>query len=175
MTSKPTVVVFADASFDAKTGAAGWGAWVKADGEESVTRGGTLRQTTANSTHAELCAIANALAVASLMGVLDGHVMIQSDCLEALGAIRKTIGAADRPAAGGAPAPARRRNLPKAFLPVIKVISDQLCGLTVSVRHVKGHQDGGGRQWVNRACDRLAKDGMRLARASKRLEGAPTP
>ena len=36
--------------------------------------------------------------------------------------------------------------------------------IRVVSKHIRGHQDGGGRNWVNRRCDYLAGLGMRAAR-----------
>lgn len=170
MTSKPTVTVFADASLDPATGAAGWGCWIKADGARSVTRGGEFREKMRNIVQAEVCAIANALRIAQVMGVLSGHVMIQSDSAVALGCIRQRCGAADSPVQGGVRVHPRRQKPHPYYSQAIDLIAEMLKGVKVTVRHVRGHQQGVGRTWVNNECDRLAKRGMRRARASQRLE-----
>src|SRR6202008_2051905 len=78
---KPNVTIFADASHDHKARVAGWGAWIKADGRSSITCGAAMKGAVASTTEAELCALANALTVARLRGVLSRRcvVMMQSD------------------------------------------------------------------------------------------------
>lgn len=90
---KPEVTIFADASHDDRARVAGWGAWIKADGHISVTCGAAMKSPVGSVTEAELCALANALTVARLRGLLATGcvVMLQSDSVSALAIIRCKI------------------------------------------------------------------------------------
>ncbi len=167
---RANAMIFADASVCLKTGAAGWGAWVKRDGGVSQVFGGSFRNTMVFSTEAELAAIANAIhrALAWRLIIAGDVVMVQSDSAEALARIRQFTAAGDNPAVGGLRVgPSRRpprRPLVREAVERIKVLAEQH-RLTLVVRHVRGHQAGPGRQWVNAECDRTAKDHMRARRA----------
>lgn len=166
---KPTVTIFADASVDARCGAAGWGCWIKADGVAAISHSGPLREIITDVSRAELYAIANAMAVARTCKVLSGHVLIQSDCAHALAILRKAVpGTLDYPAQGGLSVGPRRRSLPKEIKPAVKIIREIVATtkITIAVRHVRGHRPGGGRNWVNRLCDGMARRQMRAARAA---------
>jgi ribonuclease HI len=176
---KPNVTIFADASHDHDARVAGWGAWIKADGRSSITCGAAMKRTVASVTEAELCALANALTVARLRGVLvtGSVVMMQSDCLVALAIIRKAIpDVDDRPAPGGlAVVPIKRMKLTKVHLAAIDVVREIVTALEISIvtRHVRAHQPGGGRQWVNSAVDKIARRAMR-DRRGKVATAAPS-
>jgi ribonuclease HI len=177
--AKPNVTIFADASHDGTARVAGWGAWIKADGRPSIACGAAMKQAIPSTVEAELCALANALVVARLRGVLAHRdvVMLQSDCLVALAIIRSKIpGVADRPAVGGlAVGEVRKMKLTRLHSAAVTVISEIVTtfGVTLVTRHVRGHQPGGGRQWVNAEVDRIARDAMRERRSQRRLEAQP--
>jgi ribonuclease HI len=163
-------MIFADASFCPRTKAAGWGAWVKRDGGVSEAFGGSFRDPMPDSTTAELCALANAMhrAIGWRLILPGDVVMLQSDSLGALERIRRAIPASfDNPAKGGLPVgqsrKARDASIGLAAADRIKALAEG-ANLTLVTRHVRGHQKGGGRQWVNGACDQIAKAGMRKAR-----------
>lgn len=159
------VTLFADASFSHQTRAAGWAAWAKGrEGGAGLTWSGPLK-TAANSQQAEFFALVNGIACADRAGLLPADefvLMLQSDCLEALATIRWLLpGVRDMPAAGGRRVAAAKRpsRLMRdcAGLEWLAAFA-QRPGLQIVVRHVKGHQQGGGaRAWVNNECDRLAK------------------
>lgn len=177
---KPDVTIFADASHDHNASVAGWGAWIKADGRSSITCGSAMKGTVASATEAELCALANALTVARLRGALarGSVVMLQSDCLVALAIIRGKIpDVEDRPAAGGlAVDPVKRMKLTKVHLAALEVVREIVSALEISIvtRHVRGHQPGGGRQWVNAAVDKIARQAMRHRRRGKAASPVPS-
>ena len=163
----PELTFFADASVDPKTQKSGWGFWMKGDSRSAIYAGGPLKLFTPNTSIAELEAIANGLWFADAQGYFvatDRMMMIQSDNTEALGCIKKARPSiVERKHADGAHVP--RRN--KALLPrqtnaveTILAIADRH-GLVITLRHVKGHKGGGGRNWVNRLCDRLANEGRK--------------
>ncbi len=164
------MTIFADASFCPNTGAGGWGAWIKADGP-SIVVGGPLKGRVPGNNTAELYALARAVMEAGarrLFEVAD-VVMLQSDSLYALGHLMN-IGGQDRPAPDGAraaPLEAPPTHYEGVALERIKSLIGER---PLLVRHVKGHKSGGGRQWVNRECDRLARDAMRMRRAELAAE-----
>jgi len=164
-----TATIFADASFDQDTGIAGWGAWIKTAGRDGAIHGAAFKAPVLGSEHAEILALANALALARSMELLTGAVMIQSDCTNALGCIRQVVPSAiDVPAQGGLPAPRRRKPVPPAYKPGLDLIRELVAatGVQLVTRHVKGHRAGGGRNWVNRECDRVANLHRKAAMAA---------
>jgi ribonuclease HI len=163
----PDLTLFADASVDPKTKKSGWGFWMKGDDRSAIYAGGPLKIFTPNTSIAELEAIANGLWFADAQGYFaasDGLIMIQSDNTEALGCIRKIRpSSVERKHSDGAHIPHRKKDLlPRQGFAVesILTIADRH-KLTISLRHVKGHRVGGGRNWVNRLCDRLANEGRK--------------
>jgi ribonuclease HI len=176
---KPNVTIFADASHDGTARVAGWGAWIKADGRPSIACGAAMKDPVRTTVEAELCALANALVVARLRGVLARRdvVMLQSDCLVALAIIRgKIAGVADRPAAGGLEVgEVRKMKLTSLHAAAVDVIRDLVASLDIALvtRHVRGHQHGGGRQWVNAEVDRIARRAMRQRRGPRRSGAEP--
>lgn len=152
--------IFADASVHVESGAAGWGAWIKHGSEAGLIIGGPLKEVMRSSTHAELCALANAVHVAAQRELLRGLVMLQSDSLEALSCLMQQVpGTRDAPAPQGMKVPGRRKPPMPVWMPCITFVRDLALQHQVRfvVRHVRGHQQGDGRQWVNRQCDRVAK------------------
>jgi ribonuclease HI len=166
---KPDLTLFADASVNPKTEKSGWGFWIKGDGRNSMHAGGPLRGYDRNTSVAELQAIANGLSCASAAHYIcssDVSIMIQCDNSEALGCLMKARPSiTERRHSDGAPVPRRRRRMSEpqeAAVDHILTIADSH-NLEISVRHVRGHKEGAGRSWVNRLCDRLAKNGRREA------------
>ncbi len=165
------VTIFSDASYCARTKAGGWGCWVKTDRASAVIKGGAFRDPPRDSLAAELMGIANALVVTRNAGWLCGSwVMVQCDSLNALQIVRRATGAEDSPADGGLPTPVIRRMPPKR--PDLAAIADAIKGVmgsqgtTIVVRHVRGHQQGEGRQFVNRLVDQTARKAMKAKRRS---------
>ena len=165
-----SVTIFTDASFDPKTKSAGWGCWIKTTGASSVMKGGKINHPCRDSSEAELCAIANGIAVARACGWLRGaEVMIQSDSLDALSTVRKALKCEDRPADKGLPVPKRRKEFRTGTTDVIDFILATVADeqAVVATRHVRGHQTGSGRAWVNREVDRLANKGRKSSHSKK--------
>lgn len=165
--------VISDASLCQETGAAGWAAWMIADGMPSTTRGAPIDIRCANSTEAELFAIAEAMRAAIHDGYApDGaEVLIQSDSTGALALVRKAVpDAIDRRHATHGAAVVVTHKAPHSA--IVERTSNAIGRLvrrhrlTIHVRHVPGHTAGDGRQWVNRQCDAEAKRHMRAARAA---------
>lgn len=164
------LTIFADASVCDKTGAAGWGAWFKGAGlERGQTCGGPFEMKLHMSDDAELLALAHALAECDSRGLLTAGatVMLQSDCTAALGVIAALTSARDCRVATGSAVSRRRkpptRKMRKGVDQISAIVTAH--GLRILVRHVRGHQQGEGRNWVNRECDRIAREGMLARRA----------
>ena len=159
------ITIFADASHCPHTKAAGWGAWAKGDGwKQGVTFGGSLGIRTNNSAEAELAAIASAVRTLfnnDSMRKYDA-VMIQSDSLRALQVIYHALDTCHiANHSEGAPIPyTAQLTLSPAEKKTADNLVELLRGRMVYVRHVRGHQRGGGRSWVNRTCDEIARRGM---------------
>jgi len=179
------VTIIADASFCPASRAAGWAAWIKADGRDSALISGSFTKITpASSGEAEFFAVANALFKAVKDGFIRQRdkVMIQSDCVAVLEAMLWGLDCQEsqHPEGCGLSRPRTRPALAagggEKALTTIGAIAAPL-ELELVVRHVRGHTSGGGRQWVNRACDRAARKAMEAARRNRApmAEPAPTP
>lgn len=168
------LTLFCDASHCSRTLSAGWGAWAKREEwERGRIFGGPLTGKPANSTEAELAAIANALQQLAGSGDLVGikALMIQSDSLAALAIVMSLPTAAwsrsdDRRDSGAAPTKQRLSASDKAALATIR---DAAGGRPIFLRHIKGHKSGTGRNWVNGQCDRVAKRHMVSVRQSGKV------
>jgi len=177
------VTIIADASFCPASRAAGWAAWIKADGRDSALISGAITKIApASSGEAEFFAVANALFKAVQDGFIgpSDRVMIQSDCVAVLEAMLWGLDCQEsqHPDGCGLQRPRRRPSLTtgagERALTTIGGIAAPL-DLKLFVRHVRGHTSGGGRQWVNRACDRAARQAMEAARRNRTPEGHPGP
>jgi ribonuclease HI len=164
--------IISDASWCHRSGAGGWAAWAKADGSDSVIWSGSFdKRAPATAGEAELFAIANALHQANASGMLEdgAQIMLQSDCLYALGCVLFTVKTAveSKHKDGAALIPPKKPrfsdNVRSALAHIVEIVSER--GFVLSLRHVRGHTEGGGRQWVNRQCDLAARKAMRAARA----------
>lgn len=172
------MTLFVDASFCDRTGAGGWGAWaIRDDWGKGAFSGGSIKLTgvqLSSSTTAEIAGIALALWRLKAAGSLDGLrvIMIQCDNVAALSYIFQHV-----PNATVNHGPKSKENKSghirdkhKVKSPVVKkilqTIRETLKGITVELRHVKGHQNpgSGGRAWVNHQCDREADRWMRELR-----------
>lgn len=162
-TPKPNVTIITDASLDPKRKMAGWGGWARGDNRTSVSHGGRL-QHHANTGVLELRALANMLWTLNQTGYLllgDRVIMLQCDNLEALCALmRATPNTLHSKHVDGAEVRPQRRLVSGPMLEAVDVIREVAGDRQLVVRHVRGHKPGGGRQWVNRLCDKLARRGM---------------
>ena len=167
------LTLFCDASLCHKTGLAGWGAWAKHGGwDKGYLFGGGFKTPMASSNEAEICGIANALTHLANNDKLEniGQVMIQVDNLRALAVIKAYVpNTSERKHATGAPVHGVK-TLPtaqemKAVKHLRELVKDH--DLKLIVRHVRGHQPGQSRNWVNRQCDEIAKTFMLQAKAGK--------
>lgn len=170
MAVRPNVTIFADASCFHLTGKAGWGAWAKGDDRKSASWGGPL-EFHEDVAVLELRALANMIEVLIENRYLveaDRAVMLQSDSTTALGLIKRHIPSSveSRHREGVAITNRKKPNPPGSDVELAR-IAKMLSGRMVILRHVRGHTQGEGRQWVNRLCDRLAKDGAKRGKVTR--------
>ncbi len=165
------VTIIADASYCPTSRAAGWAAWIKADGRDSALVSGPFTKIApASSGEAEFFAVANALFKAAKDGFIrqGDRVLIQSDGMAVLEAMLWGLECKEsrHPDGCGLSQPRSKPSLAKGSgeiaLTTIGGIAAKL-KLKLFVRHVRGHTSGGGRQWVNRACDGAARQAMQGA------------
>lgn len=164
------VTLFTDASVRHTLSAAGWGAWCRGDNRQSRTFSGMLGAPgpdgrtvfTGHSNTAELLAVTHAMEALHRSDYLvpaDDVVMVQSDCLGALAILGTHLNArfSSHPE-GSQFLPRRQKGLIRLEKAAVARIENVLKerGMSLVVRHVKGHTEGDGRNWVNRECDRLA-------------------
>lgn len=164
--------IFADASYCDQTGAAGWGAWFKRDDMISgEIIGGKVCMDVETNNSAELFAIAHALDACDRRGLFHAPcktIMIQSDSRHALRLILRYVAhSRDAPHPDNSTLGSGIENIVahgEAEL-AIGVIQD-VCrrAQAVLLRHIHGHRAGGGRNWVNRQCDAIARRHMRSMR-----------
>jgi ribonuclease HI len=155
------VTVIADASFDHKTGAGGYGYWAVSErGRESG--GGPFKSASRNNNVTEMMAIVNGVHMAFAKGVAvaGDAILAQTDCQAAILAFE-----------------GRRASLQIDEIMMVEAMRKLMAvhRATIRYRHVKGHTNGGEpRLWVNNLCDSLAKKGMREARMHLRGKREPS-
>lgn len=166
---KPNVTFFADASVSPEQKASGFGFWIKGDNRPSIHGGGPLKRFSPITMIAELEAIANGLTIADQRGyfsAFDRIILIQSDNVAALSCIRKLDPSARvNNHADSAKITIRKKGLCQRAEAATRQILT-ICNrhnLQITLRHVRGHQPGGGRNWVNALCDALANKGRHEA------------
>lgn len=142
---RSTVIV--DASFCPETGAAGWASWVRVDGvSEAIKYAGRFKSRPENSTAAELQAAINGIWIAARHGA--SVVLVQSDCMAVIHAIRKETKGWVGP------------------LWETALVENGLTSVSLTAKHVKGHTHNKDvRSWCNRWCDENAGLHMRKDRA----------
>lgn len=165
----PDVTLITDASYRLKEqDVAGWGCWAKGDNRQSIQGGGAIAEFPPSTMAAEICAIANGLALLVSSGYFvktDKRILLQSDSVMALQALRMVRGSiAVNNHKDSARIGVRKKpldDISAAEINKILTICDER-NLLIQIRHVRGHQQNtNGRSWVNNLCDRLAKDGAR--------------
>lgn len=156
------VTIFADASVNTQHKRAGAGAWAKGDGRSSVLYRKTLEYDR-NVTLAELRALRFMIEHLFETGYIqpdDDAIMLQSDCLQALWVLSRIIPyAVEKKHPNGAPLSKWKQRSSESVWQrrEAEAIRQALGSRRVYLRHVRGHKEGDGRQWVNEQCDRLAK------------------
>lgn len=139
--------IITDASFCHKTNTAGWAAWIRVDGiAEPIRRYGSFKEPVENSFQAEMLAAINGVWIAKQCGATE--FFLQTDCMLvvnlALGEVKKRAYVAQWNAAK------ERAGLSR---------------IALRAKHVRGHtQTDDARSFVNRWCDKNAKQEMRKAR-----------
>jgi ribonuclease HI len=128
MSKREIISLFTDASICDKTGAGGWGYWVKGRGRHAEG-GNAFREPCENSNDAEIQAVANALAHCVGIGMIEvnTHVLVQCDSAHAIQAL-----SINRKDPTITPKQLEARNF------IIKLAEDT--GFSFSVRHIKGHK-----------------------------------
>lgn len=169
------VTLFCDVSFCPNTKAAGYGAWYRTDDmEKGEFFGGQVPVACSSSNDGEFwgCALALREVYARLSGKAPAAIVLQCDNIMALGWMSRF-----HPNAGGVGerhqthAIPEGRNAPPAEMELaVSVVRNFDPQLRLWLKHVKGHDTKSktGRSWVNKRCDRLAKDFMSAKRASVR-------
>lgn len=141
--------VITDASFCATTGAGGWAAWVRLDTIKGpVKQSGCFHERQTSSTFAEVYAALNGIWIARALGATE--ILLQSDCMTVK---HLRDGRCKSP------------GLVKAWTEALG--REDMAGIKVSVRHVKGHnyhRTKDARTFVNDWCDRKAKEHMVMQR-----------
>jgi ribonuclease HI len=167
--------IFADASYDDRNKAAGWAAWIKADGRASAMASGAFKALPSTSSDAELLAVANAVHSANRLGMIDdgAEILLQSDSVHAAIVLWAIPGSNERPHENSATIfpynkPKLKDDARKAVEVIRAIVSARR--LKVACRHVRGHTEGAGRQYVNRAVDAAARKAMGQAKTSRAPE-----
>ncbi len=173
MRAEIAITIFADASHCPKTKAAGWGAWMKGGGRSGHTTGGEIVAPCPQPSDAEAWALAMAVAHAYYQGWLSdpAPIMLQSDCLRILQVLLTHFPQAwesKHPEAARFGRLGAKSRLTEAEQAAIETIRFCLSATNprILLRHVRGHQSGNGRHWVNQACDQLARAHMKVRRAA---------
>ncbi len=169
------LTLFTDASICGRTNAAGWGAWFKChDMPRGEMLGGEIVADVHSSGQAEIHAIAQALDLLARRGYVRAPVrtvMVQSDSVRALQillqCVPRTQESQHHKSALSTIKTRNRLSISPTERIALFVIQDVLRHMDTIVRHVKGHQFGPGRSWVNRQCDALAREHMHAARIKR--------
>jgi ribonuclease HI len=131
--------VITDASFDDRTGKAGWAAWIRIDGvAEPIKAYGAFKGKVKTSTDAEKMAAANGLFIAQKHGA--DAFLVQSDCMSVIHLIEGIT---------------KARSVKDDWSK--KMMAAGVWGKIIKARHVKGHsKTKDSRSYVNRWCDEMA-------------------
>ncbi len=166
------LTLFCDVSFCPETGAAGYGAWYRTDAmERGVFFGGQVPVRCRSSNDGEFWGLVLALreTLARLRGAAPGAVVMQCDNIAALGWVRafrencKAVGEHH----GTHPIP-EMRTYPSSMAEAVAVLRTLAPGTPIWLKHVKGHdtKSKAARSWVNKMCDREARQHMQTRRSS---------
>ncbi len=175
-----SATIFADASYDDRNRAAGWAAWIKADGRASAMASGAFKAMPSTSSDAELLALANAMHSANRLGMIEdgAQILLQSDSVYALSIVLWAIpGSIERPHENSAEIvrckkPKLKDDAKKAVEVIRAIVAAR--GLKIACRHVRGHTEGAGRQYVNRVVDAAARKSMREAKKTSGVAAMKT-
>lgn len=98
-------------------------------------------------------------------GWLPAQLMLQCDNMRPLRVIQENVGAWESRHVEGKGILHGAARLNDLERNEVNRLRDLTKGCKLIVRHIKGHSSGRGRYWVNRECDRVAKEQMRKKRA----------
>lgn len=147
--------ILTDASYCPETFVAGYGYWIASDRGKLGGGGRMQGSSIANSTAAEMMAVANSLWIAAMHQlILPGdQVLMQTDCESAIQAFEW-----------------RRKTYIQQEIAACKFVQSLVAnGLAIRFKHVKGHSGiRDPRHIANHMCDKRAKDAMREARSAAR-------
>lgn len=151
------ITIIADASHCPQTKAGGYGFWI-ASQRGKLAGSGPLKGRIANSTVAEMMAIANAFHQSIMKGLVHPYdtVLFQTDCIAAIDAFEAT----------------RSLTLDeKVVVEYLHNIANQ-ADIVVKFKHVKGHtkRGNGARFAANRKCDEQARAAMRKQREQLHID-----
>jgi ribonuclease HI len=143
----PKATVITDASWDSRTLAGGWAAWIRIDGVQGPIKGsGPLLKQPDQADTAEIMAAINGIYLARSRGA--GAILLQTDCVLVVSMIRQT---------------AKQKQMIR-WNDYADRADINLGSLTA--KHVKGHtRVDDARSYVNRWCDSEAKRHMRVVRS----------
>ncbi|GHB33751.1 hypothetical protein GCM10007094_23250 [Pseudovibrio japonicus] len=177
---KPDVTVFTDASLSHHNKSCGYGFWAKGDGRPAVHGGGPFQAFHGCIEVNELKALANAMSALSAdqyFSASDKVILLQSDSVPALACLLQFDSSIQiNSHKASAEIKPQRKPMKKIHRRISALIVETAAqhNLELTLRHVRGHQKGDGRNYVNRLCDKLAKAGRKqfeLDREARKLEG----
>lgn len=166
------VTLFVDASHDARSKLAGYGAWAKGDNRASTSFHQPLRTHVRSTNEAELLGIIKAILMLERNGYFvpeDKYLLVQCDNTNALGSLM-TLGIQNAPHATSKIHVAVRSHLHPHEKLALQHLEEFMKRTTLDlyVRHIKGHgANANSRSWVNNRTDYLAKQGLSEARQLK--------
>lgn len=150
------VTIIADASYCDQYKVGGYGFWIASE-RGKLPGGGAMRGQVQSSTLAEMMAVVNALhtAIIKMLVRREDEILIQTDCLAAIGMLQTTTLA----------------HIDSEHIKVIRSFDKIVMGhkLKVRFKHVKGHTSiREPRYAANRACDQRARNAMRTEREHRK-------
>lgn len=155
------ITIFSDASVFHKKKLSGYGVWAKGDGRDPLILKGKIDPYEQSVTTCELIGLYAGLVnvCKSYLENDDSYILLQSDSTQALGVIKTFAMAKNHPHSTSAKVNHYRKaksRLKKGALAINRLRIEYKIDLYI--RHVRGHNPGGGRNYINRLLDNLAKE-----------------
>ncbi|MBY3151347.1 hypothetical protein HFO56_02960 [Rhizobium laguerreae] len=168
------VTLFCDVSFCPNTGAAGYGAWYRADDmEKGKFFGEAIPVSCRSSNDAEFWGLAMAMRhVSKVLAEKVTTVVLQCDNIAALSWMREfhpnAAAVGEHHLTHDIPPPPK--TYPRAMATAVGMVRAMEPSVRVWLKHVKGHSKSkSARSWVNGKCDRLAREYMVARRGLRRV------